>query len=57
MPRYRIAVCGEPRAPWRDTPALALPDAIRLQLASYEEERGGHFLAVPVEVEREGGVC
>jgi len=45
---YRIEVFGEPRAPWRSTVAQAIDDAISLGLASYDEERDEHYLAVPV---------
>lgn len=52
MPRYRVVVFGEPRGPWRDTAALAMRDAIWLDLASYDEEQDEHYLAVPVELEK-----
>ena len=52
MPRYRVVVFGEPRSQWRDTAAQAMRDAIWLNLASYDEERDEHYLAVPVDLER-----
>lgn len=47
---YRIEVFGEPRAPWRSSPTGAMRDAIRLDLASWDEIRQEHFLAVPVDM-------
>lgn len=48
--RYRIEVFGRARAPWRNSAAEAMADAIRLDLASWDEERQEHFLAVPVDM-------
>lgn len=48
---YRITVFGEPRAPWRRTPHESMADAIRLNLASWDDQRREHFLAVPVEMD------
>ena len=53
MPRFRITVFDEPRTPWRDTREEAIADAIREGLASWDDERREHFLAVPVSIERE----
>lgn len=50
--RFRITVFGEPRAPWRDSWAEAMEDAIRLELASWDASKREHFLAVPVGMER-----
>lgn len=47
---YRIEVFGEPRAPWRGTVAEAMADAIRLELASWDDELQQHYLAVPVDL-------
>ncbi len=47
---YRIEVFGQARAPWRETPAEAFADAIALGLASWDDERREHFIAVPVEM-------
>jgi hypothetical protein len=49
--RYRIVVFGRPRTPWRDSREVALADAIREGLASWDAERREHFLAVPVDIE------
>lgn len=51
--RYRIAVFGKPRGEWHDRVGAAMSDAIKLGLASYDEERGEHYLAVPVEIEQQ----
>ncbi|TKW74920.1 MAG: hypothetical protein DI610_05365 [Staphylococcus hominis] len=48
--RYRIEVFGQPRAPWRDSAAEAMDDAIRLELANWDESRQEHYLAVPVDM-------
>lgn len=48
--RFRIEVFGRPRAPWRSTPEEAMQDAIRLDLASWDESRKEYFLAVPVDM-------
>ncbi|CAN5482424.1 hypothetical protein BH09PSE4_BH09PSE4_16040 [soil metagenome] len=53
--RYRVAVCGEGRSPWRDSRDRAMVDAVELELASRDEELQEWFLAVPVEIEV--GVC
>jgi hypothetical protein len=50
--RYRIAVFGRPRAPWRDSIDEALGDAIELGLASWDASRREWFLAVPVGLAR-----
>jgi hypothetical protein len=47
---YRLHVFGEFRGPWRDSFAEAKWDAIGDGLASYDEERGEYYLAVPVGV-------
>lgn len=49
---YRVTVFDEPRAPWRPTRDKAMLDAIRLQLASWDDEQREHYLAVPVGMER-----
>jgi hypothetical protein len=49
-PGYRIEVFGKPRSPWRLTVADAMADAVAAELASWDAERGEHFLAVPVEL-------
>lgn len=46
--RYQITVFDKPRTPWRMTPAEAMADAISLELASWDESRKEHYLAVPV---------
>lgn len=51
MPRYRIAVFKEPRAPWRDVIERAMTDAKRLGLASYDAAAREWYLALPVEME------
>lgn len=48
--RYRIEVFGQPRAPWRASPAEAMADAVRLDLTSWDESRQEHYLAVPVDM-------
>jgi hypothetical protein len=48
--RYRIEVFGEARAPWRATAGQAMLDAIRLDLANWDDARQEHFLAVPVDL-------
>lgn len=48
---HRVTVFGEPRSPWRNTSGEAIADAIRLELASWDEERQEHYLAVPVGYE------
>jgi hypothetical protein len=50
--QYRVAVFGRPRAPWRATTQEAKLDAIKLGLASWDDSRREHFLAVPVDIER-----
>ena len=45
---FRITVFGEPRGPWRSSRAAAMRDAIAAELASWNEERREHYLAVPV---------
>lgn len=52
MTQWRVTVFGDPRADWRDSVQHAMDDAIRLGLASYDEERGEHYLAVPVDLEK-----
>ena len=51
MPRYRLVVFKDPRAPWRDTKERVMQDAIRLGLASWDATAREHFLAVPVDIE------
>ncbi|KPH60219.1 hypothetical protein ADT71_20615 [Novosphingobium sp. ST904] len=48
--RYRIAVFGQPRSPWRPSIDEAMADAIKLKLASWDESRQEWFLAVPVDL-------
>lgn len=48
--RWQVTVFGTPRAPWRDSRAAAMRDAIRLDLASWDESRREYFLAVPVAI-------
>ena len=50
MARYRIAVFGQPRSPWRLTIDEALEDAIALELACWDEREREWFLAVPVDL-------
>lgn len=52
--QFRIATLGKPRAPWRDSQEAAMNDAIRLNLASWDQSKRQHFLAVPVEMQRRG---
>ncbi|MEO6218173.1 MAG: hypothetical protein ABIO86_19250 [Sphingomonas sp.] len=47
---FRIHVFGDFRGPWRESFAEAKWDAIDAGLASYDEERGEYYLAVPVGV-------
>ncbi|WP_341207260.1 hypothetical protein [uncultured Sphingomonas sp.] len=47
-----MTVFGQPRGEWRPLPQLAFDDAIALGLASYDDERREHYLAVPVEIEK-----
>ncbi|WP_132910253.1 hypothetical protein [Sphingomonas sp. BK235] len=49
--RYRITVFGEPRSTWRCSAGEAIDDAARMALASYDEEAGENYLAVPVALE------
>ncbi|MFC0205807.1 hypothetical protein [Novosphingobium soli] len=48
--RYRIAVFGQPRSPWRSSIDEAMADAIDLKLASWDESEREWFLAVPVDL-------
>ena len=48
--RYRIEVFGRGQAPWRNSPAEAMVDAIALDLAAWDESKREHYLAVPVEM-------
>lgn len=48
--RYRIAVFGQPRSPWRPSIDEAMADAIELDLASWDESEREWFLAVPVDL-------
>lgn len=50
--QFRIAVFGEPRTPWRATRDAAMVDAIREGLASWDESKREHFLAVPAAMQR-----
>jgi hypothetical protein len=50
--RYRIAVFGQPRSPWRPTINEALADAVALELASWDESGREWLLAVPVDLVR-----
>ncbi|MYL98713.1 hypothetical protein GR702_13165 [Novosphingobium sp. FGD1] len=50
--RYRIAVFGQPRSPWRASIDEAMADAIELNLASWDESEREWFLAVPVDLVR-----
>lgn len=47
---YCIEVFGRRRSPWRSSPQEALADAIRLDLAAWDESRQEHYLAVPVDM-------
>lgn len=49
---FRIAVFDEPKTPWRATKQAAMTDAIRLGLASWDESKREHYLAVPVSMKR-----
>lgn len=49
--RYRVAVFGRPRGPWRGSIEEAKADAIALELASWDASKREWFLAVPVEVQ------
>lgn len=51
--RYCVTVFGEQRAPWRDSVAEAVDDAIGLELASWDAVERQHFLAVPVDIRTE----
>lgn len=51
--RHCVTVFGEQRAPWRDSVAEAVDDAIALELASWDPSEGQHFLAVPVDIKTE----
>ena len=51
--RHCITVFGEQRAPWRNSVAHAVEDAIALELASWDESQKQHFLAVPVAIKTE----
>lgn len=56
--RYRIAVFGQPRSPWRSSIDEAMADAISLGLASYDHSEREWFLAVPVDlVTGKGSSC
>ena len=48
--RYRIAVFGQPRSPWRSSIDEAIADAVELELASWDESKREWFLAVPVDL-------
>ncbi|MBX9816061.1 MAG: hypothetical protein K2X76_15290 [Sphingomonas sp.] len=47
---FRVMVFDEPRGPWRASRHEAMRDAIRAGLASWDQERREHYLAVPVEI-------
>jgi hypothetical protein len=49
--QFRCVVFGDPRGPWRESRAEAERDAIDQGIASWDDERGEWFLAVPVDVE------
>lgn len=51
LTEYRIVTFGTPRSPWRKTKDAAMGDAIRLHLASWDESRREHYLAVPVSMQ------
>jgi hypothetical protein len=55
--RYRIAVFGRPRSPWRDSLDEAMADAVSLELASWDASRREWFLAVPVGLETRRAVA
>jgi hypothetical protein len=46
-------VFDDPRGEWRDNYQHALDDAIGAGLASYDESRREHYLAVPVSIEKQ----
>jgi hypothetical protein len=48
--QVRIAVFGQPRAPWRNSVEEAKADAIALKLASWDAGMREWFIAVPLEV-------
>ncbi|EJU11741.1 hypothetical protein LH128_17377 [Sphingomonas sp. LH128] len=48
--RFRIAVFGQARGPWRPSIDDAMADAIKLELASWDESQREWYLAVPVEL-------
>lgn len=47
-----MTVFDEPRGLWRPTAQEAFDDAIVLGLASYDDERREHYLAVPAGIEK-----
>ena len=47
-----MIVFDKPRGEWRRSAQEALDDAITLGLASYDDERREHYLAVPVALEK-----
>lgn len=48
---YRIVVFGKARSPWRQSWDAALEDAIQAGLASWDESKQEHYLAVPVRMQ------
>jgi hypothetical protein len=52
MIKYRVCVFNEPRGVWRNSFQAAKGDAIRADLASYDETQREYFLAVPVRIEK-----
>lgn len=51
---FRVTVFGKPRGEWRPTFERAKRDAIKLELASWDESKREWYLAVPVAIERRG---
>jgi hypothetical protein len=50
MTRHRVTVFDRPRGPWRETREQAMEDAVGQKLASWDETKREHFLAVPVDI-------
>ena len=49
--RFRVRTLTGPRSDWLDTYQAAHDEAVRLGLASFDQSRREHYLAVPVSIE------
>jgi hypothetical protein len=48
---HRLMMFDRPLAPWRDTRAKAMKDAVRLGHAEYDSRYQAHFLIVPAWID------